>query len=403
MVARAPPTLSAPMNATVPLGRWAGIPVRMHWSVLVVCALLAQVMATVVLPSGYDLRTRWIAGVVVALLFMVTLLAHELAHAVVARHYGIRVRRITLWLLGGMTEFEDEAASAKSELLVAAAGPLASLGSAAVFGATATIAGRWHLPPVAVTGMGWLAAANVLLGAVNLLPGAPLDGGRVLRAVLWSRTGDRVRATVTAARVGSALGVGFMAWGALQVFGGSLSGLWLVLLGWFLYEMAIAEQRQTQLGAHLGTLTARQAMTTDPVTASGWWTVDTFLDRTARRQHHRVYPVVDFAGAVCGVMSLSELAALPPEQRMTMRVSTAARPLRKALRVSPDTPLIELARGTRLDPSRDLVLVVEGDRLLGVVSASDIARTMELTALGQRPPGPSTETLPGWENRYSTE
>jgi Zn-dependent protease/CBS domain-containing protein len=403
MVTTAPPTLSAPMNATVPLGHWAGIPVRMHWSVLIVCALLAQVMATVVLPADDDLRTRWIAGALVALAFLVTLLVHELAHAVLARHYGIRVRRITLWLLGGMTEFENEAPSAKSELLVAAAGPLASLGSAAVFGAAATIAGRWHLPPVAVAGMGWLAAANVLLGAVNLLPGAPLDGGRVLRAVLWSRTGDRVRATVTAARAGSAVGVGFMAWGALQVFGGSLSGLWLVLLGWFLFEMATAEQRQTHVSAHLGKLTARQAMTTDPVTASGWWTVDTFLKRTARHQHHRVYPVVDFDDALCGVTSLSDLAAVPPEQRMSMRLSTVARPLTKATRVSPDTPLIELARGARLDPGRDLVLVVADDRLLGVVSASDIARTMELTALGEHPRGPSTETLPGWENWRSTD
>jgi Zn-dependent protease len=391
------------MNATVPLGRWAGIPVRMHWSVLIVCALLAQVMATVVLPRGYDARTRWIAGAVVAILFMTTLLAHELAHAVVARHYGIRVRQITLWLLGGMTEFDEDAPSAKAELLVAAAGPLASLASAAVFAAAATVANGWHLLPVAVAGMGWLAAANVLLAAVNLLPGAPLDGGRVLRAVLWGRSGDRVRATVTAARAGSALGIGFMAWGALEVFGGSLSGLWLVLLGWFLYEMALAEQRQTHLGAQLGSLTANQAMTTEPVTAPGWWTVETFLDRMARDQRHRVYPVVDFTGALCGVVSLSDLAALPAEQRMTMRVSTASRPLRKALRASPETSLVDLARRARLDSSRDLVLVVEGARLRGVVSASDIARTMELAALGHPPPGKSRETLPERENRRSAE
>ncbi|MFF5235537.1 site-2 protease family protein [Dactylosporangium sp. NPDC000521] len=233
------------MKQTLRLGRIAGFPVGVHWSVLVIMALLAQSLATGVLPAdapGTAAPVAWLLGVAGAVLLLVSLLAHELAHALVGRHFGIRVERLTLWLLGGVAEFSDDPPSARADLLVAGAGPLTSVAAAVWFGSAAVLLSAVGGPAAVVVMLLWLTTINLLLAGFNLLPGAPLDGGRVLRAALWWWHGDRARAALTAVRVGHVLGVTMVLAGLVElVLFGLIDGVWTALMGWFLLMAAGAE------------------------------------------------------------------------------------------------------------------------------------------------------------------
>ncbi|MET7423683.1 site-2 protease family protein [Dactylosporangium sp. NPDC005555] len=233
------------MKQTLRLGRVAGFAVGVHWSVLVIMVLLAQSLATGVLPArapGTAAPVAWPLGAAGAVLFLVSLLAHELAHALVARHFGVRVQQVTLWLLGGMAEFRDEPPSARADLLMAGAGPLTSVAAGVGFGSAAVLLSAVRGPVAVVVVLLWLAMINLILAGFNLLPGAPLDGGRILRAALWWRHGDRARAALTAARAGHVLGLTLVLAGLaeLMVFG-MLDGVWTTLVGWFLVVAAAAE------------------------------------------------------------------------------------------------------------------------------------------------------------------
>ncbi|MEV0567823.1 site-2 protease family protein [Dactylosporangium sp. NPDC050588] len=240
------------MKQTLRLGRVAGIPIGVHWSVLVIMVLLARSLATAVLPAdapGTPRPVAWLFGAAGALLMLLSLLAHELAHALVGRHFGIRVERLTLWLLGGVAEFRDEPPSARADLLVAGAGPLTSVAAAAGFGSVAVLLSAAGGPVAVVVVLLWLTTINLLLAVFNLLPGAPLDGGRVLRAALWWWHGDRARAALTAVRVGHALGVTLILAGLVEVvIFGLVDGLWTALVGWFLLMAAGAEGESVRTG-----------------------------------------------------------------------------------------------------------------------------------------------------------
>jgi len=384
------------MKTTIPLGRLAGIAVGAHWSVLVTVVLLVQLLAMVVLPGsvpGQVGLAYWATAAGGALLFLVSLLAHELAHALVARRYGVDVQRITLWLLGGVAQLEGEPPTPRADLLIAGVGPVVSLGLGGLFALAAAGATAASLPVLATTMVGWLAAVNLLLGTFNLLPGAPLDGGRVLRAALWKRYGDRNRAGVTAGTVGQLLGTTLMGLGLLQVLvTGQFSGLWLALVGWFLSGAATAERSAITVRSRLGSVRLRDVMDPNPVTAPGWWTVDAFLDRVAVGARRQVFPVLDFEGRPAGVVSLAELARLPADRRPATRVTDAARPMDRVVVAAPTDELEALLRRRFNVAAGELILVVADGRLAGVVEAADVARVIELGALGRSPAprGPGT-------------
>jgi len=233
------------MKQTVPLGRVAGIRVGMHWSVLVMVIMIAWLLGGQVLPSMTPHQAAvayWAVAVPCAAAFMAALLAHELAHSLVARRYGVPVTSITLWALGGVSELGGQPPTARAELRIAAAGPATSLAAGLIFGGLAAAVRAGDGPGLAVAALGWLAAMNVLLAGFNLLPGAPLDGGRILRAFLWRRTGDRVRAAQSAAAAGRAVGGALMIIGLGEVlFWADAGGLWLALIGVFVMSAAVAE------------------------------------------------------------------------------------------------------------------------------------------------------------------
>jgi len=364
------------MTASLRLGRIAGIPIGASWSVLLIALLIAWPLAGTLLPDqapGLAAATYWLAGAVGAGLFLASLLAHELGHAVVARRAGLRVRGITLWLLGGVAQLEDEPASPRDELRVAIVGPAVSLALAVGFGLAAVALGIIGSSTVAVVVAGWLAVGNTALALFNLLPAAPLDGGRVLRGLLWRRHGDRARASLTATRAGQLVG------GALIVYGllGTLTGwgigtLWTVLVGWFLTTAARQERDQAVLRHDLGGLRAGDVMTPAPVTAPAWFTVDAFLRNYVEPWRLTALPLRTFEGQPAGVVTVAALESVPPQRRHIVRAGDVAIPMSAVLVVAPDQPVTELLG--RLGGGSAVAAVVANGELLGLITPAELAR-----------------------------
>lgn len=364
------------MTASLRLGRIAGIPIGASWSVLLIALLIAWPLAGTLLPGqapGLAAATYWLAGAVGAGLFLASLLAHELGHAVVARRAGLRVRGITLWLLGGVAQLEDEPASPRDELRVAIVGPAVSLALAVGFGLAAVALGIIGSSTVAVVVAGWLAVGNTALALFNLLPAAPLDGGRVLRGLLWRRHGDRARASLTATRAGQLVG------GALIVYGllGTLTGwgigtLWTVLVGWFLTTAARQERDQAVLRHDLGGLRAGDVMTPAPVTAPAWFTVDAFLRNYVEPWRLTALPLRTFEGQPAGVVTVAALESVPPQRRHIVRAGDVAIPMSAVLVVAPDQPVTDLLG--RLGGGSAVAAVVANGELLGLITPAELAR-----------------------------
>src|SRR4249919_1582176 len=285
------------MRASISLGRIAGIKVGINASVFLIIAILVGGLATGQLPAafpGHSVVAYVIAAIVAAVLFLASLLAHELAHSVVARRNGVGVDSIVLWLLGGVAQLRGEPKTPGADFRIAVVGPLTSLGLGAVFGAIGAIAAALDAGGLVVGGLTYLAATNILLAVFNLIPAAPLDGGRVLRAALWRRSGNREAAAITAARAGRFVGFAMVGLGLLQaLLTGSFSGIWLVLIGWFLVSAATAEEQQARMGSRLSGVRVADVMTENPVVADGTMTLEDFVNRLAMSHQFSSYPLVD--------------------------------------------------------------------------------------------------------------
>ncbi|NMI00328.1 site-2 protease family protein [Pseudonocardia acidicola] len=385
------------MRQTLRLGRFAGVPVEVHWSVVLVVALIAQLLAFTVLPTqapGLHPGMYWLVGLITGAALMGSVLVHELAHVVVARRCGIRIRRVTLWLIGGVSEMESEPARPGAQAGIAVAGPLTSLviGGALV---GLVLAGRdQHWPAVVLAGLSWLAVMNVLLGAFNLLPASPLDGGRVLHGVVWRLTGDRERGRRVATLAGQMLGSGLTVLGVVLLLRGRWDGLWLAVVGWFLARSAVAERSTATLRGRLAGLRVRDVMRPATQVAPGWWTVAAFVEHlVGHGSAERGFPIVDFDGRPVGELTLTDLARLGADARLRTRVQDAGRPLPAARLLGPDAPAEQLLA---LPPSTstDLVAVaVEQNRLVGVITRADLMRTLEVQALRPRPGPDGTPPL----------
>jgi Zn-dependent protease len=356
------------------------VPIRAHWSVLIALGLFASLIATVELPvlrPGRPGTAYWAAGVVTAVVLFGALLAHELAHAVTARRYGLRVRRISLWMLGGLTELEGEPPTPRADALIAASGPLTSLALGAIFTAASWLVGGGGLVAAA---LGWLGAVNVLLAVFNLLPGAPLDGGRLLRALFWWRTRDRQRAAARAAGAGRVLGMALIGLGALQALLGSALGLWTALVGWFIVSGAASERYAVRAERFHG-LTVGQAMTPTPAVAADWWTVEQFLaGLSPEASAQPLFPLVNQDGELSGAFTLKALEMLPSERLGAIRLrEVAARtPL---LTTAPDDDLARVLLPLHLRGG--MAFVVESGRPVGVITEDDLARITRLLEQGR--------------------
>lgn len=370
------------MNGSVRIGRILGVPLRMHWSVPLLIVLLAYSLGRETLPvwtPGHSTAVYTVAAVVGALLLMVSLLAHEAAHAATAKRRGIDVEDVTLWALGGVTKM-GRPDTARVAFVVAVSGPLVSLvvGGIAYGAGIGAAALDWTMPAAVLV---WVGAANVLLGVFNLLPAAPLDGGRVVQSLLWWRTGDRDRAERAAGRSGQVLGALLMIGGWISFVRGNPNGLWLMLIGFFVLIVAGAERRQAVLTTTLRGVRVADAMSSPVTTGPDWMTVERFITEVASLSRPSVLPLVDFEGRPSGVVAVARLAKVPPARRQELRVRDVAIPRSQCTFAAPDEMLVDVLRRRSAGVAALPVLVVEGEQLLGIVTAHDVNRLSQGRAL----------------------
>ena len=364
------------LSGNISLGRIGGVEVRINWSWLVIFALIVWTLADGVFPStnpGLSGNTHLAMAIVAALLFVVSILLHELGHAWEARREGLEVDGITLWLFGGVSQFKGGFPSAGAEFRIAIAGPLVSLVLGVVFVLIA-IAGL----PSAVDGVAaWLGYINLALLVFNLIPALPLDGGRVLRAALWQSKGDLGWATRVGTDIGRVFGYLFIGLGlAMFIFQGSFSGAWLAFIGWFLLQAATAEARYIATEAALHGLRVRDLMVRDPVTVDGDLTVGQFMDEVARSRRFTTYPVVD-GGRPIGLLAFGSVAALPRSEWDSRRVREVMLPLDRVPQLTEDETAID-ALTALSSPTSNRGLVVENEHLAGLLSITDLTRALEL-------------------------
>ncbi len=315
------------------------------------------------------------------MVLLASLLAHELAHAVLARRAGIEVLGVTLWLFGGVTRLGSDPKTPRSAFGIAVSGPATSLALAAIFAGVAAGLDAFGVTHIVVGVAWWLSGINLLLGLFNLLPGAPLDGGQIVRAYLWRRYGDKVRAAVGAARAGRMVAFVLIGLGLLEFMAGSLvGGVWLVFVGWFIFMAAREEENQALTGQALAGVRVVDAMTADPHKAPGSITVEDFIQRYLLGDRHSAYPVESTDGSITGLITLAQLRGVDAGERATTLVRDAAIPLERVPTAAPHEPLTALLKRLRPDTG-GRALVVDAGRVVGIVTASDIARLVDVRRL----------------------
>jgi len=378
------------MNESFHLGEIRGVRVGINWSLLPIFLLIALSLAGTLLPSaapGYTTSAYWVFALVTAAAFYASLLAHELAHALVARRRGVRVKGIVLWIFGGVAKLEGDSPDPRAELEIVGAGPLTSLGLAAVGGLAAVVLGAVGTSALLVSSLAWLAGINALLALFNMLPAFPLDGGRILRALLWRHWHDRIRATAVAARVGKVCGIGLIAVGALEFLaGGALGGIWLAVIGWFITVAAGQQHQQVAHRSREGDLRVADAMTGAPLVVPAEATVAEVIERYVRPNRFSSFPVVDIHRRLVGLVTVTRMASLPRDRWHTTPVGAAAARPTEIVQCGPNDNLAQVAVRMQGSPDRRAV-VVEGARIVGILTPSDVRRAINHAELFGQPPG----------------
>ncbi|MCV7257517.1 site-2 protease family protein [Mycobacterium shimoidei] len=366
-----------------PIGRIAGFPVRINWSVLVILWLFTWSLASTLPDSapGHSGSAYWIAGACGAVVLLTSLLAHELAHAIVARRAGVKVLDVTLWLFGGVTRLGGQADTPRKAFWIAVSGPVTSLALSAgfaVFAAGLNIVGAVHVLTAVAW---WLSGVNLVLGLFNMLPGAPLDGGQILRAWLWRRHGDPVRAAVGAARGGRIVAFVLIGLGLAEFFAGAVvAGVWLAFIGWFIFAAVRADEARVLVRDALSGVRVADAMSPHPHTAPAEITVQEFIERYLLGDRHSAYPVATRDGSISGLITLAQLREVPPSRRASALVGETAIPLDRVPIAAPEEPVTALLE--RLTPGwGERALVMDASGLVGIVTARDLTRLINVHQL----------------------
>jgi len=372
------------MNGNLSVGRYGGVELRLNWSLLAVVALIVWSLAEGVFPDqnpGLSHNTYLGMAVVASLLFLASIALHELGHSWVALREGLEVDSITLWLFGGVSQLKGRFASPGAEFRIAVSGPLVSIGLGVLFVAIARAGAPTEVDGVAA----WLGYINLILAAFNLLPAAPLDGGRVLHAALWRAKGDFAWATRVASEVGQVFAYLFIGLGlAMLFFQGSFSGAWLAFIGWFLLQGARAEARYVATEQALGDLRVRDLMVRDPVTVDADATLGHFMDDVAWSQRLTTYPVLEENMPV-GLLVFASVAAVPRSDWDTRRVRDTMIPLDKVPQLSEDALAVDALQELSA-PTGNRALVIDDGHLAGLLSITDIARALEVGRTPARAP-----------------
>ena len=364
------------------LGRLFGIPLEVNPTWLIIFVLVATTLSFTYFPGQFPGRPPWvnaISGIITAVLFFASIVAHELSHSLVARTGGIKVEKVTLFVFGGVAQMEEEPAGPGREFFMAIAGPAASLVLAAVF-----FIAYFGLRAAGATDILWgpfqyLAFINFWVALFNMLPGFPLDGGRVLRASLWAISGDQLKATLWASRAGQVIGYAMVALAVLGVLQGSLDFIWFGLIGWFIATIAEASYRQQLLKVTLEGVRVSAIMSPDPVVAPGSITLDQLVEEFFIGGRHSRYPV-ESAGSIIGLISLSDVKRIPRDEWATTYVAEAAdRDLARLLVDAEEAADSVLPRLSA--PGPGALLVVGDARLVGVLTRADVVSRIRRSSI----------------------
>ncbi len=350
-----------------------GFDVKIDISWLVLAFLITWSLAQGLFPYYFkDLSstTYWWMGIFGALGLFISIIFHELSHSMVARNFGLPIKGITLFIFGGVAHMEEEPPSAKAEFLMAIAGPLSSILLGIVFYVLRT-AGKtvW---PISVTGvLGYLAFINWILAGFNLLPAFPLDGGRVLRSILWKWKNNIGWATRISSRIGTLFGFVLIAMGVVQFFSGNLiGGIWWFMIGLFLQNAARMSYQQLVTRRALEGETVRNLMIRDPVTVAPSTKIEELVEEYIYRHHYKMYPVVE-DDKLIGCITTRQLREIPKDRWPTKTVGEIAHACSKENTINPDTDVVKvLSLMNRTRNSR--LMVVEGNKLIGLIALKDI-------------------------------
>ena len=372
------------MTSTIKLGRIFGIEIGLHYSWFLIALLITSSLGTQFAEANpqWGLSVIWATAILTAVLFFATLVAHEMSHALMARRYGIATRAITLFALGGVAQIESEPKDARTEFWVGIIGPISSAIIGIVCLSTAIVSG-WtgsQLPDRPVVAMlVWLGYINLTLAIFNLVPGYPLDGGRVLRSLIWWKTKDVVRATRLAARVGQFIAICFIALGIIRFFAGQgVGGLWIAFIGWFLLQASQASYAQIQLTAGLEGVRVKDLMSRDCISVDSRSNVQSFVEEHLLRSGRRCF-VVERDGQIVGLVTPHEVKGVTRNKWPYTTMEEVMRPLEELHTVEPSTPVMEALETMGKDDVNQLPVLL-GNHLEGVISRGNVLQYLQTRA-----------------------
>lgn len=375
------------MEAQIKLGRIFGVEIGLHYSWLIIAFLITLSLASHFRTTNpqWGGGVIWASAIVTGVLFFAAIIGHELSHAAVAKAYGLPVKSITLFALGGVAQIEKEAGNAKTEFWMGIAGPIASavigfilLGVAFALGWAPTSAMSTPDTPLLAM-LVWLGYINISLAIFNMIPGFPLDGGRVLRAVIWWITGKADRSTQIAARVGQLVAFGFIGLGLIRFFGGAgFGGLWIAFIGWFLLDAARASYVQVGIAEGLRGLRVGDVLDSDCPTVDGRSNLQTLADDYFLRTGRRCFLVVE-NGRVAGLITPHEIKQVERAQWPYTTVDTVMRPLEQLRTIAPDAPVVAALEAMARDNLNQLPVVSDG-QLKGTISRAHILQLLQTRA-----------------------
>ena len=372
------------MRAHIKLGRIFGIAIGLHYSWIIIALLVTLSLRSqfAEVHPDWSNATTWTTAIITGLLFFVSILLHELSHAAVAKLRGLPVRAITLFALGGVAQIEKDAADAKTEFWMGIMGPIASVVIGVVCLLLSYLLG-WNLAgepngPMAAMFM-WLGVINIALAIFNMIPGFPLDGGRVLRAIIWWITGDANRSTRIASVVGQFVAFGFIMIGILRFFSGAgFGGLWLAFIGWFLLDAARASGAQIQIAERLNGVRVGDVMTREFPVVDGNSNLETFVHDHLLPSGHRCFVVLE-QGRPAGIITPHEVKTIARARWPYTTVGDVMRSLESLSTVGPERPVTEaLELMGREDVNQ--VPVVQRGTLAGIISRGHITRLLQTRA-----------------------
>jgi Zn-dependent protease len=368
------------MTNGIRIARFFGFEVRLDYSWFVVFFLVLWTFAQYVFPGQVPGRTQtvyFIMAAVGAFLFFGSVLMHEFAHSAMARARGIAVEGITLFIFGGMARIRSDAESPKDEFLITIVGPLSSALLGVLFFAFAALGRNWGFPEPVVAVAAFIGLMNIVLAVFNLIPAFPLDGGRLLRSLVWYVSKDLRKATRWASYSGRAFGLLLVAYGVINLFQGRLvNGMWLIFIGWFLSQAAEASYRQLILKRILEGVQASEAMTRAPETVPPELTLRDLVDNYFLRRRYNAFPVENQDGELLGLITLSQVKEVERDDWPTTPVGSTMTRTCEAVTVRPRDNLADVL--TKLESAGvGRALVVENGRLEGVISRKDVAQWLD--------------------------